>query len=286
MKTLTIDQLIERVDHIPRLPDTALRLIPVITDPASTLEQIVGCLRYDPVITAELLRLCNSAYFGLPRRIDCVDEAVRLLGTNQLLRLVLAASTRALLARPQRGYGLRPGALWEHSVGVALACQLLAERLRRPDTGMLYTAGLLHDIGKVVLNEYVANAYVQIAHCVAEGNISFLDAERCVLGFSHAEVGGRLAEMWNLPEPTVRCIRFHHEPDTPDEPDPNVDVVHLADATCLIIGIGGGEVDGLAYPANSTVLRRTGLNEKKLESIGADLVLQLKKVQELFALHV
>ena len=282
MSSQTIDQLVECVERIPRLPDTAMRLISTLSDPGSSIGEIVDCIRYDQAITAEVLRLCNSAYFGLSRRVNSIDDATRLLGTAKVLQLVMSAHTQALLSRPQEGYGLIPGALWEHSVAVALGSQHYARHLGLHELGQLFTAGLLHDIGKVVLNEFVAAEFAAIVDLVTRKQMSFLEAEQQVLGYTHPEVGIRLAEVWSLPEDIARCIRYHHTPDDLPEPDAVVDTVHLADATCLLMGIGGGEVDGLAYRLSSAVLERAGLDMKKLESLGAEIVAELKSVKNLF----
>jgi putative nucleotidyltransferase with HDIG domain len=193
----------------------------------------------------------------------------------------MASHTQALLSPPQEGYGLRPGALWTHSVAVALAAQAVAKRLRLLEKGVLFTAGLLHDVGKVLLNEYVATEYEQIAARVSQHQLSFIEAEQQILGFTHPEIGGRVAERWGLPEPIQRCIRHHHEPDALSLPDPLVDTIHLADAVCLLMGLGGGD-ESLLYRAQPAVVARYALATHDIESIGAEVVVELKAVEALF----
>lgn len=282
MSTISIDAIVERVGSLPPLPDTIFRLVSIVGDPSANLTQIVDTIRYDQAFTAEVLKLCNSAYFGLSRAVESLDDAVRLLGTVKVLQLVVAAHSKAMLSRPQTGYGLPAGALWLHSVGVALAAQALARPMKLTQGGMLFTAGLLHDVGKVVLNEFVANDYLEITRRVTQDRIAFSEAEEQVLGFSHQEVGGRLAESWALPHPIVNCIRFHHNPLELEPADPFVDVIHIADAICIMFGIGGGD-DGLAYRACPAVMSRNGLSEGDVESIGADVVAEVKQVQALLS---
>ncbi len=282
MSTQLIEEIIAHVGTLPPLPDTIHRLVSVVGDPSSTLAQIVETIRYDQVLTAEVLRLCNSAYFGLSRTIESLDDAVRLLGTVKVLQLVIAAHARAMLSRPQAGYGLPAGALWLHSVGVALGAQLLARPMRLTHVGLLFTAGLLHDVGKVVLNEFVAKEYAEISQLVAQRHISFAEAEREVLGFSHPEVGARLAEEWSLPPAIARCIRYHHEPETTPTPEPLVDAVHLADSVCILLGVGAGD-DGLSYRVSGTVLERYALSQSDLECVGADVIAEVKSVQAMLA---
>jgi putative nucleotidyltransferase with HDIG domain len=195
----------------------------------------------------------------------------------------MAAHTHALLGPQQGGYGLLPGALWTHSVAVALACQLIAGRHDRQQRGLLFTVGLLHDIGKIVLNEYVAAEYAEIVRVVRQEQLTFLEAERRVLGVTHAEVGEEVAKRWELPDPIPVCIRYHHEPAELPTPDPTVDIVHLADAVCLLMGIGGGD-DSQLYRVDAAARARAGLKEEEFEKIGATIVAELKSVQRSFGI--
>ena len=281
MTTAWLDQIVDRVASLPRLPNTVVRLVSVVGDPNSTLPQIVETIRYDPTLTAELLRLCNSAYYGLARQIESLDDAVRLLGTAKVFQLVMAAHTRTMLSRPQEGYGLPAGAMWSHAVAVAVAAQLLARRRGLAQPGLLFTAGLLHDTGKIVLNEYVQREYAEIVRRVTQERLSFCEVEQEVLGCTHAEVGARLAEAWSLPDVLVDCIRYHHDPDTRPTADSRVDVVHLADAVCILFGLGTGD-DGLCYRPSAAVLGRQALTETELESLGAEVVEEVRAVQALF----
>lgn len=277
-----VDNIIKKIGTLPPLPDTALKLIRVVNDPRSTVDDIVETIKYDQSITGEVLRLCNSAYFGLSRKITSLNDAMLCLGTVKVMQLVMSVHTTGLLSREQTGYGLDPGVLWKHSVAVALAAAQFTSRMKVANGSVAFTAGLLHDIGKVVLNEYVGAEFGEIARRVTEQHASFLEAEREVLGFSHEEVGGMVAEQWKLPEPMVLCIRHHHDPGALDVPDALVDVVHLADCTCLLLGLGLG-ADGLSYRADAAVMERHQLHENDLEVVGAQILVDLKRVQGMFA---
>lgn len=278
----SVEEIVDRVGSLPPLPDTVLKLMNVMADPHSTVDNIVDTIKYDQAVTGEMLRLCNSAYFGLSRKVTSLNDAMVYLGTVKVLHLVMSVHTNSMFAREQKGYGLEPGVLWRHSVAVALASTLVAQRLKLADTNLVFTAGLLHDIGKVVLNEYVADEFVEIIRHVTDDHMSFVEAEHQVLGFSHEEVGAMIAEKWKLPDAIVRCIRFHHEPAKLDPPDILVDTVYLADCLCLLLGIGLGE-DGLCYRADPAVMERHELHERDLELIGAQMMTELRRIEELFA---
>lgn len=274
--------IISRVGTLPPLPDTAVKLMEVINDPSSSVDEIVEVIRYDQAVTADVLKLCNSAYFGLSRSITSLNEAMLRLGTVKVLQLVMSVHTSSILANEQRGYGLDPGVLWRHSVAVALAASIVAQKINLTNVNLVFTGGLLHDIGKVVLNEYVAEEFGKILGLVKENRLSFVEAEHQVLGYSHQEIGGKIARMWKLPDPIVRCIRYHHDPGDLETPDPLIDAVYLANCVCLMLGIGLGE-DGLYYRADDAVLERNHLNERDLEDVGAQTVVDLQRVEELFA---
>ncbi|HNO78549.1 MAG TPA: HDOD domain-containing protein [Phycisphaerae bacterium] len=273
--------IIECVGSIQPLPDTALKLMKIMSDPKSTLDEIVGTIKYDQAVTSEVLKLCNSAYFGLSRKVTSLEDALVCLGTAKVLQMVMSVHTNNMLAQEQQGYGLDPGILWKHSVAVALASSQFAQKLKLPDSNLAFTAGLLHDIGKVILNEHVAEEFVEIVRLVTDEHLAFVEAERRVLGFSHEEVGAMMAEKWKLPDPIVRCIRYHHAPSDLEPHDPLVDAIYLANCVCLLFGIGLGE-DGLCSRADATVLERYKLRHADLEIIGAQVVVELQRVQAMF----
>ncbi len=279
-----IEEILDRIGTLPPLPTTALRLMAVINDPRSSMEDIVEVVRYDQSLTTQVLRLCNSAFFGLSRQVSSLSEAMFRLGTLKVLQLVMSVHTNVLLMKEQRGYSLEPGALWRHSVGVALASTVLGERCKIQNISLLFTAGLLHDIGKVILNEYVAQECHEIVRLVHEQQQSFIDAETQVLGHSHDQIGGMVAERWQLPDSIVRCIRYHHTPLLLNPPDPQVDVVFVADCVCLMLGIGVG-VDELCYRCDHEVMQRLGLHERDLEFVGSQMLDELAKIEQIFGVR-
>jgi putative nucleotidyltransferase with HDIG domain len=276
-----IDAIIDQVEQLPALPGTAVRLMRVVSDPQSTIDQIVEAIRYDQAITGEVLRLCNSAYFGLSRKVTSLHDAMVCIGTVKVLQLVMAVHANSVLQRRQEGYDLGEGMLWRHAVATALASASIGEKLKLANQSLAFTAGLLHDIGKVVLSSHVAEEFREIVRQVTEGRLSFVEAEKQILGISHEEVGARLAERWQFPEAIVRCIRHHHNPRGLDPPDDYVDAVYLANCVSLLLGVGIG-ADGLYYRADETIMQRHDLGERDLEEIGIQMLSELERVEEAF----
>lgn len=276
-----VEDILKRVGGLQPLPGTVVKLIDVINDPNSTVDEIVEVIKYDQAVTSQMLRIVNSAFFGLTREVNSLHDAMRCLGTVKIMQLVMAVHTNSLLAKGQKGYGMSPGKLWQHSVAVAIGSSALGEKMNFPNKGLLFTAGLLHDIGKVVLNEYVADEFAEIVRRVTQEKVSFLEAEQQVLGFAHDEIGGKVAEQWQLPDAIRDGIRYHHRPSDLAEPTPLVDALHLADCICLLLGIGLGS-DGLYYRADEAVMARHGLYESDLEVVGAQVMVEMKRVEDLF----
>ncbi|HNQ23849.1 MAG TPA: HDOD domain-containing protein [Phycisphaerae bacterium] len=274
-------EILERAQALPPLPGTAVRLMQVINDPRSTVDQIVEVIKFDQAVTGQVLRICNSAYFGLARKVTSLSDAMVLLGTMKVLQLVMSVHAKVLLAKEQTGYGLAPGILGKHSMAVAIASAAFGQRFNLPNVNLAFTAGLLHDIGKVVLNQYVGEEFAEIIRRVTQRRVTFAEAEQEVLGFSHEQIGAMVAERWELPEPIVRCIRYHHTPAALDPPDALVDAVYLANSVCLLLGIGIGE-DGLHYRADQQVMDRHGLHEANLEETGLATLADVRRVEEVF----
>ncbi|MBN1344759.1 MAG: HDOD domain-containing protein [Phycisphaerae bacterium] len=277
----SVEDIVAKVDTLPPLPDTTLRLLTVLRDTTSTINDIVSVIKYDEVLTSEVLKLCNSAYLGLNRKINSLNEATVCLGVAKLMQLVMAVHANVLLGKEQQGYGLPPQALWQHSVATALGCEIIGGKVGLPNNNLVFTMGLLHDIGKVVLNEYVADQYAEIARLVDEEGRAFNEAEQMVLGYDHCEVGALLAEKWQLPVEIGECIRWHHDP-TGHKGSPFIDFVYLANALSVMLGLGIGR-DGLSYRANEEVLGRYHLTERDLEKFGAQVVVELAQVKEMAA---
>ncbi len=277
-----IDAILAKIGGIQPLPNTVLRLVTVVNDPSSTVNDIVEVIKYDQAVTGQILRICNSAYFGLSREVRSLNEAIRYLGMIKVLQLVMAVHANALLSRQQPGYELAPGMLWKHSVAVALAASAFAERMALDKhVSTAFTAGLLHDVGKVVLSEHVAADFAKIMKLVANDKVSFIEAEQAVLGISHCEVGAKVARTWQLPEQITQCIQLHHSPNEVDPPDAVLDAVYLGNTVCLMTGVGLG-TDGLSYRADAAVVERHGLTESDLEFIGAQMMVDLKHVEQSF----
>lgn len=246
MEKLTLEQVINKVDDIPALPSVVSEIMALTEDPDSTPQDIEKVVLRDQSLTARVLRLANSAYYGFPRRISTISEATILLGFRAIRSITLSAAVSNVLVRELPGYKMPKGELWRHSQTCAITARHIARKFNIGNSEEIYVAGLLHDIGKVIMSHYIEDAYIEVVNKVINENITFLDAEEEILGFNHAQVGYRIAEKWNLPPDLVEAIAYHHSPEDATL-DPHMTcITHIADAITMMMGIGLG-VDGMAY---------------------------------------
>jgi len=259
--------VIRDVKSFPNMSGMAVKVLKLIDDPDTTISEVEELLRYDPGITANILKLTNSAYFGIPSKVGSVRQAVVLLGWKKLGKLVMTSCVNALLNKSVPGYDLPPGELWRHSIAVSVAAELLAKELEITANDVVFTAALLHDLGKLILGSYVREDFQAIEGAAGEGT-PFQVAERQILGTDHAEVGSRLLESWSLPESLVRSVRWHHDPDASGESNAMIDLVHVANVLCLMIGIGVGR-EGLRYAPSPSATKRLGIKTRQLELVAS-----------------
>lgn len=259
-----VETILNSTKELPPFPAVIQRALQLVDDPRATADHIVDVIQYDQSITVNVLKVCNSAYFGLRRKVKSLREALVMIGFNQLIEIILSQQSSRFFYEPCKGYELEYGELWKHSVSCALLTRLVSKRLNREEKPAHFTAGLLHDIGKMMLSKFVKDYFKEIKKLVEEKNLSFCEAEKEVLGIDHAELGGKITEQWDFPNNIVLAVRYHHTPFlTPEEHDV-VQLIYICDLIAMMTGIGGG-ADGLSYHAHGQVMKQYGLTESDIE---------------------
>jgi putative nucleotidyltransferase with HDIG domain len=279
-----IEDIISAIDTLTPIPPVAAQIMALAEDENSSMSDISDLIVHDPSITASLLKICNSAYFGLARKVESVRDAITLLGLDQIVELVLLNSTAENFKDEPDGYGLGEGELWHHAVLSAHVAKMLAENhgaARKKH--LIFTAALLKDIGKLIMGRYVAFSFEKINILVGSKGYSFNEAEKEVIGMNHEEIGALLGEKWRFGKKLVYIIRNHHMSEEACRDDAETALVYLADIVCMMIGFGTG-VDGLAYRFYSDVLKRMNLNDNDLQKIIYDTGERRKKIQKLLDL--
>lgn len=268
-----------QVRAFPSMPDTSAKLLTMLKDSETSAVQIENVLKYDPGLTANILKLTNSAYFGIPSKVSSVKQAVVLLGWKRLLQLVMTMCMSTVMKKSVPGYDLSHGELWRHSVTVSVAAELVVKALKIPGADEVFTAALLHDVGKLVLGGFVQNDIQQIEAMVAKG-IAFEVAEFIVLGTDHAVIGARILEKWSFPADLVNAVGMHHDPDNCEKHCTFSDIVHVANILGLMIGYGNGNNRFEMVPANS-VTERLGFKPVHLESLAEETQTGVDKLADI-----
>lgn len=276
----SLQYLLAEIRNLKPIPAVASQLLEVVDNPDSSMEDIAQVIQYDPVMTANVLRTCNSAYFGLKYPAESIRDAVHMLGTDQVIELVLLKSGAGTFSGRHSGYGLEEGEMWRYSVSSAVIAKQIAAKLGMANQNTIFTAALVKDIGKLILEKYVAKSRNKIRDLVEKESLSFREAEKKALDIDHAELGAMIAKTWKFSPRMVKIIRHHHLADETMIKDKEVAVVYLADCICMMIGIGVGS-DGLAYRFRDQTIRDLGLNADDMALIIADFAGNMQEIENL-----
>lgn len=272
------EAILNSIFEVPALPVSAVKALQLIQDPDSSMQEIMRAVELDPALTSDMLRLANSAYFAGPRQISTLREAGVLFGTWRLQQIILASAVFPLARKPLQGYGMPAGRLVDHLMAVAIGAEQLAKALKIKAPHFTFTAGILHDIGKIVLGTFVEIDSEPLMRLAFKQQVSFEIAEQRVLGIDHAEAGAALLEYWRIPEHIVTAVRWHHDPSSNPADSLVSDLVHASDAICIACGLGIG-IEGLNYQISPEVAARLQLKPEVIEQVSAALLNEFQAMQ-------
>ena len=260
MKTITdLDKILKKIEFLPPFPAVVTKAIQMLKDPKVSTDKIADMVKLDQAISTNVLRLCNSSYYGLNRHITSLNEAVVYIGLSELKEILLLSGTKTYFSKKLRGYELLRGELWRHSLATAIIAENARKLLNVSYNDNIYVSGLLHDVGKLVLSEFVFKALEQIKDLVDKKECDFLEAETKVLSINHAELGARVLKMWNFSEEVITAVKKHHSP--PSEEDTDLDyIIRIADAVSLLNGFDTS-IDGISYESYTGTFDRYGIND-------------------------
>lgn len=275
------ETIIDAIDHLKPLTSVAGKVLALVDDPDCGMSDLSDIIRHEPALTANLLKLANSAYFGLPGKIIDAKQAIVYLGMSQVVDLVLLVSCSGSFAGSHDGYGLKAGELWKGAVSGAILANDLAQIKGLKPRGLIFTGALMRDIGKVVLDQHLNVDVEKILHRVTTQSITFAEAERQVLGFDHVQVGAMVASSWHFPDSLQCIIRYYHTPLEAKGCFSEASVVHLADAMCRKMEIGLG-VDDPSYPEDERVARSLGLDDSRIQGVMDAFSMKMERINVLF----
>lgn len=276
-----IETIMNNIDQLPSIPEVASKIINMVNDPNVSFKDVSEEISKDQAMTTNILKLSNSAYFSKGKEISSVERAMVTLGLKEVKNIIMLLATKPVLDKPVIGYDLDKGALWHHGLLVANISNRIALMKKRKDIAdVVFTGGIIHNVGKVVVALYVKTAFNIIMQTVEQKHVPFTAAEKVVMGYNHQEVGERILKKWKFPPVLQAIVRFYNEPDTaPPEYLYEVSIVHIANMLALMAGVGIGN-DGLFHELNQTALQTVGLNDSELNELYAKIPEMIKQMRE------
>lgn len=239
------DELINRVGDLKVLPFVARKVLETLKDESCTIDDLSNIIEKDQAIAARVLKISNSAMYGLRYEVTSLHQALLILGFKTIRSLALSVSTRSLY----KNFGMKEKILWDHSVGAAIASKMISNGFGSEITEAAFIGGLMHDFGKVVMNNETPDTYAEVVMRVYNEEVESISAEEEIYGFNHAEVGARVVEKWGFSPLLINIIEKHHLNGITIQEieDPvvakSVAVVNLADLACKYLGIGYSSPD-------------------------------------------
>jgi putative nucleotidyltransferase with HDIG domain len=280
MNLIDIEALIKKADELQPLPASAGKLVALLSQGESDVDEITRIIRFDPALTMRLIRMANSAFSGASMTITTVQEAVSRLGTSRVLSLGVASHARPMLRVKLGPYGYEEGELWRHSVVAMLVAELAPKVCKVPVPPASSTAALLHDIGKLVMASFLDLEVLDLlSRAHTEGGLSQMEAESQILQIHHGELGGLIARHWKLPESIVAGITYHHNPE--QGIDAVCEVVHLADTVAKHVEASLVQKKSDAV-VNKAVVENLGLGKASLEWLCTESIASFTKVGPMF----
>jgi len=279
---MDVRRIVKGIAGLKPIPHVVNKIMAITQEPDSSMAELAEVISFDAMATANLLKAANSAYYGCSKKFDSIRQAIVFLGMEEVVDLVLMTCSAENLNRPQKGYGLTTGDLWRYSVASALLARKLAAAKAMADVHFIFTAALLKDIGKVVLQQHVTEGLQKILELVSEGDCSFREAEKAVIGIDHAELGAMVARVWQFSPKMVEIIANHHQPAQATQAREETAVVYVGDLLCMMMGINSG-LDGLAYRFDQQTIQSIGMSPTDLQTVIADFAEDLQKVEALTA---
>ena len=273
---------IDEISHIATLPEVTLKIIELVENPDSTAQDLNKIISHDPALGARILKVVNSAFYGLPGQIGSINRAIVLLGLNAVKNIAIAASLTKLFRGGKICEGFDARALWDHCIATATASRLLADKAKLGKGDEAFLAGLIHDIGIMVEIQARRTDFAETVARAAAGGCTFREAEAATLGATHEQFGSALCKLWKFPESFQHVAGFHHEPTLlPEGARQLAILVHVADHLGKRLGIGfSGDVEGDA--ADPALLAELKLTEADLDEVAAALPDAIAEAQGVF----
>lgn len=280
MSAAEIQKLIANANTLISLPEVSLRVNEIANDPSSTSEDMAALLSQDPALVVRLLRIANSPYYGLSKEIETINRAVAVLGTNKIRDLVLSSSANDTFEGiPNNLISMQD--FWHHSLYCGLLAQILATKSKKANADSIFIAGLLHDIGQLLMFNQLPDQSHEVIILLMEGSedLDTFEAERHIFGFDHMQVGAALIKSWHLPPLLEECVGFHHEPQKAKKFPAEVALINIANAVAVMADFNSINEDDEIPMINPASWDLSGLSKADLPDAIEKAQAEIKEVE-------
>jgi len=265
-----MDKILAGIDELPPMPDVVFKAHQLLADPDSSVKELAALLETDPSIATRVLQMANSAFYGMSGRVASIQHASLVLGYKNLSEIISVAGVQKTLERKLPGYGFDSDDLWRHSLSVAVGSKIIASR-KNPEMEMAaHTAGLVHDVGKIILDPFVVEAKEAFDSILLEEQQTYLIAEQQLFGFDHAEVAAKVCQKWRIPEVISSAIQYHHSPSSSLKVE-LASILHMADYISLMSG-EGYEDDDYLYELEEGTMDYLDFNRGDISELTLELM--------------
>lgn len=275
-------ETLRNIRNLPTLPNVVMEIMRLCDDPNSNTREIAALIENDPVLTTKVLKLVNSSYFGLSKELYSVNQALVLIGYNNMKNLILSTSMLRMFKDDKKVGSYSRQELWKHSIGVGIVSKFLSKRYRLGNIEQAFVAGLIHDVGKVIIDWFFHDQFVTIINLADQESCWIREAEKRVLKATHEEIGSYIATRWHLPDVFRETIAYHHDPSGADLNQSLAAVVQVSDSIVrqLKVGYGGDST----VPAVDESLKEILSVEESVDDLLPFVEEELENSSDLFAM--
>ena len=272
--------ILDEIEKLPSLPGVVTKIIEVVNNPKSTATDLNNIISKDQSLTSNTLKLANSAYYGFPRKISKITEAIVILGFNTVKGLALSASVCDMFKSSKEIEEFSPAKLWQHSVAVAICAELIAKKINYKDTEELFILGIIHDIGILVILQFFPDEFLKILKETKQKQQNLSKTEKEILGIDHGILGKRLSLKWKLPKLFGDVIGFHHTPNFASGESKLISsIIYLADLIIRLKKIGH-DAEYIIPALNREAFMTANFKKEYIKEIAEKLDLELDKAKD------
>jgi HD-like signal output (HDOD) protein len=265
------------IRDLPPMPQVVLKAREVMADPNAGVKELAQVLETDQSVVTKVLRLSNSAYYGMSGKITTVQHAAVVLGEKNLGEIITLAGTSGLLGRNLKGYDMASGDLWRHSMAVAVGAKAIAQRNDDALGEVAMVAGIVHDAGKIILDPYIEERQDQFQDFLSDGQKTFIEAEKHILGFDHAQIATEICKRWQIPDTLTVPISYHHAPSQSGN-NQMAYMLHMADYIATMSGIGIG-LDDVLYKMDNGTMDALQLDQEQVSELTLEVMEAVEKME-------